>query len=211
MSSILEVEARFANTLYGYFLGKKVAFLIVKRYILNAWKKYGITRVMGAKNGFFFMYFSSSTRLEEVLENGLSNSKDTLVISIPKAVRNGVMLYTIKCPIKHAMADVRKPGGTSNDGFQTVQRKDFRGPLGSKKGMVGNYSLHKQHMPKSAYQKKTTSTPVSNAFFALEEDNGKPMDELVDDTRKNMELLPRRLPRRVVFGRVGKRTLLKEM
>ncbi|GJZ55759.1 hypothetical protein Tco_0610952 [Tanacetum coccineum] len=36
------------------------------------------------------------------------------------------------------MADVRKPEGTSNDGFQTVQRKDFRGPLGSKKGTVDN-------------------------------------------------------------------------
>ncbi|GKA46331.1 hypothetical protein Tco_0739214 [Tanacetum coccineum] len=57
------------------------------------------------------------------------------------------------------MADLRKQGGTSNDGFQTVQRKDFRGPLGSKKGTVGNHNLPEQHMPKSAYQKKTTSTP----------------------------------------------------
>nr|GEU85032.1 hypothetical protein [Tanacetum cinerariifolium] len=36
------------------------------------------------------------------------------------------------------MADLRKQGGTSNDGFQAVQRKDFHGPLGSKKGAVDN-------------------------------------------------------------------------
>ncbi|GJV20154.1 hypothetical protein Tco_1369174 [Tanacetum coccineum] len=59
------------------------------------------------------------------------------------------------------MADVRKPEGTSNDGFQTVQRKDFRGPLGSKKGTV---------------------------------DNEKPMDDLVDDTRKKMEAPPKKTP-----------------
>nr|GEU65978.1 hypothetical protein [Tanacetum cinerariifolium] len=88
----------------------------------------------------------------------INNVQHTLVISVPKAVGNGVTPHTIKveyewkppkcntcmvfghddaqCPIKHAMADVRKLEGTSNDGFQTVQRKDFRGPLGSKKGTI---------------------------------------------------------------------------
>ncbi|GKA27667.1 zinc knuckle CX2CX4HX4C containing protein [Tanacetum coccineum] len=48
-----------------------------------------------------------------------------------------------------------------------------------------NHSLPKQEMPKYAYENKTTtSTLMSNAFFAIEEDNGKYMDELVDDTRK---------------------------
>ncbi|GJV75699.1 RNA-directed DNA polymerase, eukaryota [Tanacetum coccineum] len=71
--------------------------------------------------------------------------------------------------------------------------KDFRGPLGSKKGMVGNHNLPKQHM---AYKKKKTSTPVSNSFSALEEDNEKPIDELIDDTRKKMEALPKKAPRK---------------
>ncbi|GJU16864.1 hypothetical protein Tco_1144830 [Tanacetum coccineum] len=97
------------------------------------------------------------------------------------------------------MADLRKQGGTSNDGFQTVQRKDFRGPLGSKKGTVGNHCLAKQHMPKSAYQKKTTSTPVSNSFSALEEDNEKAMDDLVDDTRKKMEAHPKKTSRKTAI------------
>nr|GFC71380.1 hypothetical protein [Tanacetum cinerariifolium] len=48
MSSVLEVHVRFENTLYGYFLGKKVAFPVVERYLLNSWKKYAMTRVWGA-------------------------------------------------------------------------------------------------------------------------------------------------------------------
>nr|GEW51498.1 hypothetical protein [Tanacetum cinerariifolium] len=85
------------------------------------------------------------------------------------------------------MVDLRKHGGTSNDGFQTVEMKYFRGPHGSKKGTVGNHNLPKQEMLKSAFQKKATSTPVSNSFPAFEEDNEKHMDDLVDDTRKKMK------------------------
>ncbi|GJU67036.1 hypothetical protein Tco_1253295 [Tanacetum coccineum] len=44
---VLEVHARSKNTLYGYILGKKVAFQVAKRCILNAWQKYGVTRVIG--------------------------------------------------------------------------------------------------------------------------------------------------------------------
>nr|GEY65131.1 hypothetical protein [Tanacetum cinerariifolium] len=44
--------------------------------------------------------------------------------------------------------------------------------------------------------KKTTSTPVSNSFFDIEKDNEKPMDDLVDDTRKKMEAPPKKTPRK---------------
>ncbi|GKA60381.1 reverse transcriptase domain-containing protein [Tanacetum coccineum] len=87
--------------------------------------------------------------------------KSIMVISVPNPIKNGVTMHTIK-------------GGMSNDGFQTIQRKAL-------------YSLPNQQVPNFAYQKKTTSTLVSNTFFALEEDNGKPMDDLVDDTRKKVD------------------------
>ncbi|GJT05975.1 reverse transcriptase domain-containing protein [Tanacetum coccineum] len=105
--------------------------------------------------------------------------KDTMVISIPNPIGNGVTMHTIKveyewkpprcgtclvfghddmqCP-KRVMVDLRKQGGTSNDGFQTVQRKAFCGPLVSKQGTG--------------------------------EDNGKPMDDLIDDTRKKVDASP---------------------
>ncbi|GKC73849.1 hypothetical protein Tco_1119732 [Tanacetum coccineum] len=49
ISSVLEVHPRFKNTLYGYFLSKKMAYPVVGSYILNAWKKYDVKRVMGDK------------------------------------------------------------------------------------------------------------------------------------------------------------------
>nr|GEU40731.1 ribonuclease H-like domain-containing protein [Tanacetum cinerariifolium] len=66
-------------------------------------------------------------------------------------------------------------------------------------------------MPKSEYQKKTTSTLVSNAFSDHGKDNGKTMDALVDDTWKKVEAPPKKTPKKLVFGRVGKQTLLNKM
>nr|GEW53985.1 hypothetical protein [Tanacetum cinerariifolium] len=80
--------------------------------------------------------------------------------------------------------NLRKHGRTSNDDVQTVQRKGVRDPLVSKHGTRGDISIPKQQVPKSVYQKKTTSTRVSNLLFALDEDNGKPVDDLVDGKRK---------------------------
>lgn len=47
-----EVSSRFVNTLYGYFIGKRLAFLIVENYVRNTWAKFGLQRVM-LNNGFF--------------------------------------------------------------------------------------------------------------------------------------------------------------
>lgn len=69
LDSVDEVKSRFANTLFGYFLGKRLAFPIVENYVKNTWAKYGITKVM-LHDGFFFFKFSSSTGMEQVLENG---------------------------------------------------------------------------------------------------------------------------------------------
>ncbi|GJW23637.1 reverse transcriptase domain-containing protein [Tanacetum coccineum] len=143
--------------------------------------------------------------------------KNTLVIFIPNPIGNGVTMHTIKveyewkpsrygtCLVfghdgmqypKRVITDLRKHGGTSNDGFQSFQNKDFHGPLVIKHGTGGNHSLPKEQVPKSAYR-KTTSTLMSNAFSSLEEDNGKPMSDLVDDTRKKVEAPARKrsLPR----------------
>nr|GEW74565.1 hypothetical protein [Tanacetum cinerariifolium] len=70
MSPVLEVHARFKNTLYVYFLGNKVAFSIMEPYLLSSWKKYGITQVMGDKQSFIFIRFSFMDGLEGVLEHG---------------------------------------------------------------------------------------------------------------------------------------------
>ncbi|GJY14583.1 hypothetical protein Tco_0385005 [Tanacetum coccineum] len=69
LGAIDEVSTRFENTLYGYFIGKRLAFPIVENYVKNAWEKYGIERVM-LQNGFFFFQFATKEGMERVLENG---------------------------------------------------------------------------------------------------------------------------------------------
>ncbi|GKC50412.1 zinc knuckle CX2CX4HX4C containing protein [Tanacetum coccineum] len=64
------VSTRFANTLYGYFIGKRMAFPVVEYYVRNNWGKYGLTRIMMNSKGFFFFQFKTSKGLEDVLENG---------------------------------------------------------------------------------------------------------------------------------------------
>ncbi|GJS34385.1 zinc knuckle CX2CX4HX4C containing protein [Tanacetum coccineum] len=68
LGAIDEVSTRFENTLYGYFISKRLAFPIVENYVKNAWEKYGIERVM-LQNGFFFFQFATKEGMERVLEN----------------------------------------------------------------------------------------------------------------------------------------------
>ncbi|GJS64078.1 zinc knuckle CX2CX4HX4C containing protein [Tanacetum coccineum] len=64
------ISTRFVNTLYGYFLGKRIAFPVVECYVRNNKGKYGLTRIMMNSKGLFFFQFKTSKGLEDVLENG---------------------------------------------------------------------------------------------------------------------------------------------
>ncbi|GJW37647.1 retrovirus-related pol polyprotein from transposon TNT 1-94 [Tanacetum coccineum] len=64
------VSTRFANTLYGYFIGKCIAIPVVEYYVRNNWGKYGLTRIMMHSKGFFFFQFKTLKGLEDVLKNG---------------------------------------------------------------------------------------------------------------------------------------------
>ncbi|GJX63864.1 ribonuclease H-like domain, reverse transcriptase, RNA-dependent DNA polymerase [Tanacetum coccineum] len=70
MSSVVKVNERLSNTIYGYFIGKRVAFPVVENYMYNAWGKFGIQKVMMYAKGFYFFKFSSTKGVDDVLENG---------------------------------------------------------------------------------------------------------------------------------------------
>nr|GEV31642.1 hypothetical protein [Tanacetum cinerariifolium] len=106
--------------------------------------------------------------------------KDTMVFFVPNPDGNGVTMHTI-------------------------ERKGVRAPHVSKHSTGGNYSLPKQRVPKSAYQKKTNSTLVSNSFSTLEEDNDTPMDDLVDGTKKKIRSPPMKTD--IWSGKKGKYSL----
>ncbi|GJW55645.1 zinc knuckle CX2CX4HX4C containing protein [Tanacetum coccineum] len=69
LAVVEEVSQRFENMLYGYFLGKWLAFPLVETYVKNAWAKFGLERTM-LTNGFFFFQFATRESMERVLENG---------------------------------------------------------------------------------------------------------------------------------------------
>nr|GEV00131.1 ATPase, F1/V1/A1 complex, alpha/beta subunit, zinc knuckle CX2CX4HX4C [Tanacetum cinerariifolium] len=64
-----EVSVKFANTLYGYFIGEHLTFPTVEAYVTNAWAKYGFQRAI-FHNGFLFFKFTSHEGMVKTLEGG---------------------------------------------------------------------------------------------------------------------------------------------
>ncbi|GJZ14394.1 zinc knuckle CX2CX4HX4C containing protein [Tanacetum coccineum] len=70
VDSIRAISEQFANTAYGFFLGKKVAYPVVANYVRNTWGKYGLVRSMfSSSTGLFSFQFSSFDGLDAMLEN----------------------------------------------------------------------------------------------------------------------------------------------
>ncbi|GKC84120.1 zinc knuckle CX2CX4HX4C containing protein, partial [Tanacetum coccineum] len=65
-----KVSTRFEHTLYGYFIGKRMSFLVVEYYARNNWVKHGLKRIMMNTKCFFFFKFDTRVGLETVLEGG---------------------------------------------------------------------------------------------------------------------------------------------
>ncbi|XP_022007739.1 uncharacterized protein LOC110907006 [Helianthus annuus] len=63
-------QDKYANTLYGYFLGKRLAFPVVEYFARKNWVKFGLQKSMMNSNGFFFFKFSDEKGMKEVLEGG---------------------------------------------------------------------------------------------------------------------------------------------
>ncbi|GKD49051.1 hypothetical protein Tco_1278027 [Tanacetum coccineum] len=71
VESICAISDRFANTTYGFFLGKKVAYPVFANYVRNTWEKYGFARSMfNSSTSLFSFQFSSMEGLDVMLENG---------------------------------------------------------------------------------------------------------------------------------------------
>nr|GEX17831.1 zinc knuckle CX2CX4HX4C [Tanacetum cinerariifolium] len=67
---VQKVNSMYLNTLYGYFIGKRMAFPVVEYYAKTNWAKHGLKRIMMNAKGFFFFQFGMSQGLEDVLEGG---------------------------------------------------------------------------------------------------------------------------------------------
>ncbi|GKB12503.1 zinc knuckle CX2CX4HX4C containing protein [Tanacetum coccineum] len=67
---VKKVSTHFEHTLYGYFFGKRLAFLVIAYYAWNKWAKHGLKRIMIDTKGYFFFKFDTRASLEAVLEGG---------------------------------------------------------------------------------------------------------------------------------------------
>nr|GEV02442.1 zinc finger, CCHC-type [Tanacetum cinerariifolium] len=71
VESIRAISKRVANTTYGFFLGKRVAYPVVANYVRNTCGKYGLVKSMrNSYTGIFSFQFSSMDGLDAMLENG---------------------------------------------------------------------------------------------------------------------------------------------
>nr|GEW83249.1 hypothetical protein [Tanacetum cinerariifolium] len=64
MGAIDKVNARFVNTLYGFPVGKKLAFPMVENNVKHAWAKFGLKHAM-MHHGAFMFQFDSQIRMEK--------------------------------------------------------------------------------------------------------------------------------------------------
>lgn len=68
--SVQEVNQRMESSLYGYFIGKRFAFLVVEWFVRNNCGKYGLLKVTMNANSFFFFKFSSLKDVEDIIRDG---------------------------------------------------------------------------------------------------------------------------------------------
>ncbi|MFS7912516.1 putative transcription factor interactor and regulator CCHC(Zn) family [Helianthus anomalus] len=68
--SVRAVQEKLANTLYGYFLGDRVAYPVVEYFVKNQWKRFGLQKSMMNANGFFFFQFADEAGMLNVLKEG---------------------------------------------------------------------------------------------------------------------------------------------
>ncbi|GKC30601.1 putative reverse transcriptase domain-containing protein [Tanacetum coccineum] len=65
------ISDRFANSVYGFFKGKGIAYHVVKIYVKNTWSKYGLVKLMmNSTNKLFFFKFNSKDRMDVMLKYG---------------------------------------------------------------------------------------------------------------------------------------------
>nr|GEV86531.1 putative reverse transcriptase domain-containing protein [Tanacetum cinerariifolium] len=88
---IEKVSVQFENTLYGYFIGKRIAFPVFEYYARNNLAKDGLKRIMINAKGFFFFKFDTRAGLEEILEGGPLMIQDGISL-IATYLRKPIML-----------------------------------------------------------------------------------------------------------------------
>ena len=65
-----EAAKKYHTTLFGYFLGHRIHFQVMQRYVKTAWSKFGFVDMMMNSNGYCFFKFNNEGGCSQVVENG---------------------------------------------------------------------------------------------------------------------------------------------
>ncbi|GJZ42309.1 zinc knuckle CX2CX4HX4C containing protein [Tanacetum coccineum] len=169
-----EVRNKFANTLYGYFIGKRIAFPLVEKYVKNTWAKFGLKRVM-MRNGFLFFQFSTPEGMEKVLENG------------PWLIRLVLLMLNIWSPtstlkkdetsLAPAWVKLHNVPIVNDEGFVEVKNRKKKGENVNDARMCGGIRLPKptsniQWQKKQGNGSKTAPKATTNGTAATPQASG---------------------------------------
>jgi hypothetical protein len=68
--SVQKVNDKLSSTLFGYFIGTRVAYPVVEFFVKEQWKPFGLQKIMMNSNGFFFFKFSNDKGMFDALAGG---------------------------------------------------------------------------------------------------------------------------------------------
>ncbi|GJU64883.1 hypothetical protein Tco_1246718, partial [Tanacetum coccineum] len=156
VESIRALSERFANTAYGFFLGKRVAYLVV-----SFWERFT------SSTGLFSFQFSSMDGL-----NGRSSYnramielqanvelKDTTVVAMPKLSRQGFYRCNEECPKNPDLGAVKNLKSLANTSKSEELEKPPRGvPFGTNGGTSNLASNGANSSGSSFWNVETSST-----------------------------------------------------
>ncbi|GKB65092.1 hypothetical protein Tco_0921278 [Tanacetum coccineum] len=151
VESIRAISTRFANTVYGFFLGKRVAYPVVANYVRNTWEDVGNVPVWVKLHGVPVTAFSKdglsaiATKLAMIELRADVELKDTTVVECPKNPGLGAGASETKNPKKTSQTPKGFPIGPKmafkpNQEYRPVTKKHTANSSSNKKKGVNSTS-----------------------------------------------------------------------
>ncbi|GKC57725.1 retrovirus-related pol polyprotein from transposon TNT 1-94, partial [Tanacetum coccineum] len=183
VAAVKAASNKFVNSLVRFFVGKKVAFPLVKNYVTNTWAKFGFEKVISDEDGLFYFKFESAHGLEQVLEQGpwlirnvplmLTKWSPNISLAKDKVTRVPIWVKLHKVPVVAYSEDglslittqVGKP--IMLDAFTIAMCVDAWGRIGYARALieVSAEKELKQECPKSITVKPIPTNDVNDDGF----------------------------------------------
>ncbi|GKA62693.1 hypothetical protein Tco_0762212 [Tanacetum coccineum] len=161
-------SSRLANALYGYFIGKRIAFPVVEYFVRNNWgKNENMDTRLCKMNGRVPVWVKiHDVPIQAFMKDGLSIIASKIEVSvIPIVDTSKVITPNVgNIPTVH-IPSVEK----TNDGFQTVGKKKKK-KAKSKVDNGGNASNSSSLLKNTVNSPNQDNITSSNSFAALNED-----------------------------------------